>query len=236
MYKQNVLRKLSWKQINLFLQCSCCFYKDQILKLKRPGIDPDSFSLNNAIDALWKNEIDQYRYQKKPHPLMIENNINAIPFSGNLLYMWRDYQAGGIRALDSNTSLEIFGIIDDIWITPNQELIIVDYKVTTKHKSLVLPEIKSKWIEINKKQIGFYANLLKKNGYKVHPVGYYVFNSVLHDQLFFNQRLNFETIIQPYIIDDSWIQQSLLDIKRCLDQNVVPEESVDCEYCKYVTN
>lgn len=233
MKKNNSKFKLSWKKINLFFQCQHCFYKEQVLGLKRPGIDADSFSLNNAVDALWKNEFDQYRQQEKPHPIMIANNIDAIPFSNKLIYLWRDYQAGGIRSIDRVNSLELYGIVDDVWINSNQELIIVDYKATAKHKSLTSSTHKNKWIENNEKQIAFYANIFRKNGYKVHDTGYFVFSTALHNQSFFNQRLDFETTVQSYKIDDAWIDQSLQDIRNCLDQNNTPEPSIDCEFCKY---
>lgn len=232
MYKQNFIRQLSWKKLNLFLQCPRCFYKEQILGLKRPGIDFDTFSLNNVVDALLKNEFDQYRQQQKAHPIMLANNIDAVPFSGELLYMWRDYQAGGIRFRDRTHAIELYGFIDDLWVTPEQELIIVDYKTTIKHKSFMAFSLKSKWNETNKRQMAFYAALFKKCGYLVHNTGYFVYNSVLNKP-FFNQRLDFETILHPCGIDDSWIDSSLLDIRNCINQSIIPNPSADCEYCNF---
>jgi hypothetical protein len=38
------------------------------------------WSLNSAVDELLKKEFDEYRKLKKPHPIMVENNLNFIPF------------------------------------------------------------------------------------------------------------------------------------------------------------
>ena len=35
------------------------------------------FTLNSAVDNLCKNEFDHYRERQEPHPLFIEQNIDA---------------------------------------------------------------------------------------------------------------------------------------------------------------
>ena len=62
---------------------------------------------------------------------MIEYKIDAIPFEHKDLDKWRENFVG-IQALHEPTNLLIFGAVDDIWIMPNGELIVVDYKATAK--------------------------------------------------------------------------------------------------------
>lgn len=232
MYINNFLLPLSWSKINIFLQCQRCFYKEQVLKKRRPVIDSDSFSLNNAIDILWKNEFDQYRTKQIPHPLMLANKIDAVPFAHKSIAVWRDYRSGGIKFFDRDNSLELYGIIDDLWINSKNELIIVDYKATAKHKSLQLNN-RSKWDISNKRQMAFYASLFKKNGYPVHGRGYFVYSAADKNKPFFNQRLEFETTVQSYEIDDSWIEKTICDIRSCLNQVYIPEPSEGCEFCRF---
>ena len=37
----------------------------------------------------------------------------------------------------------------------------------------------------------------------------------------------------PYKGDISWIEPQLIELKKCLNQEHIPEFSDDCEYCKY---
>src|SRR4029077_16162998 len=102
--KKSPSQQLSWSKVNLFLQCARCFYKEQALRMKRPGMDSDSFSLNNAVDTLWKKEFDVYRVQQIPHPIMIKNKIEAVPFKHEQFESWRNYRSGGVRFVDPDNA------------------------------------------------------------------------------------------------------------------------------------
>jgi len=39
------------------------------------------FNLNSAVDSLLKKEFDEYREEGKPHPLMVELGVEAVPFA-----------------------------------------------------------------------------------------------------------------------------------------------------------
>jgi hypothetical protein len=60
------------------MQCKRCFWLDVRLKITRPSSPP--FNINKAIDELFKKEFDSYRVKGKPHPLMADNEIDAIPW------------------------------------------------------------------------------------------------------------------------------------------------------------
>ena len=79
--------KISRSKIDLFIECARCFYMDRRLGVGRPPGFP--FNLNNAVDHLLKIEFDKYRFSRQPHPLMIENNIDAIPYTNENLDKWR---------------------------------------------------------------------------------------------------------------------------------------------------
>jgi hypothetical protein len=211
------------------MQCKKCFFKEQVLKKKRPGIDRNTVLLHNTIDLLLKDEFDYYRQQQKAHPIMIQNNIDAIPFAHNSLYIWRDYRAGGISYLDKKTNIRLSGIIDDIWINRNGELILVDYK-TTSQCHILNPN--NKWNQVNQKQLSFYASLFRNNGYKIHHKAYFLYNIPIKKSQF-NLQLDFEAKMQPSIIDDSWIETTLFDLRDCLNQKELPAATWDCEYCKF---
>src|SRR5471030_450844 len=83
--------KLSRSKVENFLKCPYCFYLDRRLGIGQPSGPP--FTLNNAVDALLKNECDGYRAQKKPHPIAVANNLSAIPYQpdpADLMAKWRN--------------------------------------------------------------------------------------------------------------------------------------------------
>src|SRR5271166_4317108 len=119
---QKTQYKISRSKIELFKQCPRCFWLDGRLKIKRPNGPP--FSLNKAVDELLKKEFDSYRKQAKAHPIMIANQIEAIPFAHDDLDKWRENFVG-VGALHKPTNLFVFGAIDDVWINEDGELIVV---------------------------------------------------------------------------------------------------------------
>jgi len=63
--------------------------------VKRPSMP--AFTLNNAVDELFKREFDIYRAKKEPHPLMKSAGIDAIPYEHKDLEEWRDAFKRGIK-------------------------------------------------------------------------------------------------------------------------------------------
>ncbi len=150
---------LSRSKVDLFLQCPRCFYLDRRLGIARPAGFP--FNLNSAVDALLKTEFDRYRREGKPHPLMVEAGINAVPAPHPLLDTWRE-NFKGVRTVHEPTGFELFGAIDDLWRDlDTDELIVVDYKATSKATEVTL---NADWQIGYKRQMEFYQWLLRQRG------------------------------------------------------------------------
>lgn len=221
--------KLSRSKIELFTECPRCFYLDNKLGTARPR--GPAFTLNVAVDELFKREFDGYRKAKEPHPLMLENNIDALPFIHPDLDVWRDNFAG-ITYEDSETGLLISGAVDDIWEKPNGELIVVDYKATSKDGKITTLN-DSSWEDSYRRQMGIYQWLLEKNGFKVSQTGYFVYANALKDQDSFGDSLFFETTLVPCEGDNAWIDDAIKAIKTTLDSDALPPVGQTCEYCAY---
>lgn len=220
--------KLSRSKIDLFLNCPRCFYLDRRLGTGQPPGFP--FNLNSAVDALLKKEFDYYRNLKKPHPMLIQHNIDAIPFSHEDLDSWRDSLRRGIQYHHQPTNFIISGGIDDVWINPKGELIIVDYKATSKNGEVSLD---ADWQIGYKRQMSLYAWLFKKNNFKVHEFGYFVYCNGRTDLDKFNQKLEFKVSLLPYQIDDSWIEGTIQSVHTCLNSEAIPALAEDCDHCQY---
>ncbi len=219
--------KVSRSKIDLFLGCPQCFYLDRRLGTGRPPGFP--FNLNKAVDTLLKKEFDAHRIAKSRHPLMEEYGIDAVPFQHEKLDEWRN-TFKGIQYLHKPTNLLIMGAIDDVWVNPQEELIVVDYKATSKNGQV---SIDADWQIAYKRQIEVYQWLLRQNDFKVSDTGYFVYCNGRADKEAFDKKIEFDIAVIPYQGNDSWIEKTLFDIKKCLVSDIIPESGHDCDYCKY---
>ena len=219
--------KLSRSKIDLFLGCPRCFYLDRRLGLPRPSMP--GWSLNSAVDALLKKEFDLLRQKGEVHQLMKRYGINAVPFNHQDMDKWRE-NFHGQQYLHPATNLLVFGAVDDVWITPQEELIIVDYKSTSTSKVISLDD---EYKQGYKKQMEVYQWLFRQNGFKVLKTGYFVFANAGKNRPKFDGKLEFEMTIIPYDGDDAWVEPTLLEIKKCLDADQIPAPGENCEYCRY---
>jgi CRISPR/Cas system-associated exonuclease Cas4 (RecB family) len=222
--------RISRSKVQLFLDCPRCFYLDVRLGIKRPPGFP--FSLNSAVDALLKKEFDVHRENKTMHQYIKEAGLNAIPYQHENLDLWRN-NFKGVSCLHKKTNFETFGAIDDLWLNlDTNEVIVVDYKATSKNDEVTLD---AEWQDGYKNQMEFYQWLLRNNGLKVANQGWFVYCNGRKDLDGFNNHLEFIVKMLPYEGDTSWIDETLDKIKRCLESNSTPLSSDDCGYCKYVS-
>ena len=219
--------KISRTGIELYVKCPRCFYLDKKLGIKRPSSPP--YSLNSAVDHLLKLEFDVHRVKGETHPLIKEYGIDAIPYSHKDIDIWRA-NFTGVQYLHPKTNLYIYGAIDDVWVNPSGELHVVDYKSTAKDTEVNLD---SEWQMGYKRQMEVYQWLLRRNEFNVSNTGYFVYCNGIKDKEAFDAKLEFNIKVIPYVGNDNWIEDTLENIKSCLDSDKIPEYSNECEWCEY---
>ncbi len=229
---QTMPYKISRSKIELFMQCPRCFWLDARFHIVRPSSPP--FTINKAIDELFKKEFDQYRIKGEPHPLMLEFSVDAIPMQHDKLDDWRQ-NFTGVSVLHKPTNLWVYGAIDDLWIDSNKLAVVVDYKATAKDKDV---DIDSDWQISYKRQLEVYQWLLRRNGLKVADTGYFVYTNGRLDADGFFDKIEFRTKLIPYKGDDSWVEPTLVKLKQCLDSENIPPVGSSamgglCEFCTY---
>lgn len=224
--------KISRSKIDLFIQCSRCFWLDARLKISRPKGPP--FTLNSAVDHLLKLEFDALRKAGKQHPLQVQYGIDAKPCSHEMLDTWRE-NFKGVQALHEPTNLLVTGAIDDLWQNAEGEYIVVDYKSTSKLGRI--EELGTEpWHDQYRRQLEIYQWLIRQNGLKVSDTGYWVYCNALKDRSGFDGKLEFEITLVTYNGKDDWVEDALLKIKKALDSEQMPSAAADCEFCSYAKN
>ncbi|PCI30460.1 hypothetical protein COB52_01555 [Candidatus Kaiserbacteria bacterium] len=220
--------RLSRSKIDLFTNCPKCFYVDNKLGTARPPGFP--FNINSAVDTLFKKEFDVHRKAKTAHPIMTQYGVDLVPFAHDSMNEWRE-NFKGIAIDHKPTGVTVCGAVDDIWVDKEGVLYIVDYKATSKDGKI--EALDQDWHIGYKRQMEIYQWLLRQKGFEVSDKGYFVYANASTDEKSFGNKLVFETTLIEYTGDASWIEQTLLNIKTCLDDPRVPKSNEDCDYCRY---
>lgn len=219
--------KLSRSKLELFIQCPCCFYLDRRCGVARPDGPP--FSLNVTVDLLLKREFDVCRERGETHTLMASQGIDAIPLRHPAIDEWRDAMRG-IRYLDPKTHFLVFGAVDDIWLNPAGQMIVVDYKATSSVWGASITQVTNPGY---RRQIEVYQWLLRRNGFDVSDTAYFVYANADKDRASFDMRLEFSIRIIPYRSNDAWVPDALQEAKTCLLRDTPPQSSATCDWCRY---
>lgn len=221
--------RLSRSKIELFNECPRCFYLDNKLGTARPR--GPAFTLNIAVDALLKKEFDAHRADGSAHPLMTQYGIDAVPFKHANIDTWRE-NFEGVEFFHEETGFTVSGAVDDLWVAPSGELIVVDYKATSKNGTIESLS-DSSWEDSYKRQMGVYQWLLRKNGFDVSNTGYFVYANASADKAAFDGQLEFEVTVVPCEGSTDWIDDILPKIKTTLDADAIPSVGKSCEFCPY---
>lgn len=224
------LFRLSRRKLDLFLECPRCFYFDRRLGVERPPGYP--FNLNSAVDALLKREFDTHRAAGTVHPLCEALGLKLVPFRHEFIDEWRDSLRRGITHAVTGTNIVLTGGVDDVWVDPaTEELVIVDYKATSKNGEVSLD---ADWQIGYKRQMEIYQWLFRRNGFAVSDTGYFVYCNGRADGPTFDGRLDFDIKLIPYVGNDSWVEQAVREAHACLVSGEVPAPGEGCDYCGFV--
>lgn len=218
--------KLSRSKIELFMNCRKCFYLDRKIGVGQPPGFP--FALNSAVDTLLKKEFDIHRAAQTPHPLMKAYGLNMVPFQHEMMNEWRE-NFKGIQFHHKATNFIMTGAVDDLWVDEDKEIVVVDYKSTSKPSKVSLD---ADWQIGYKRQMEMYQWLLRQLGFRVSNTGYFVYANGKTDREAFDGKLDFDIDVLPYTGNGAWVENTLFEIKECLDGEM-PESSAACDYCAY---
>ena len=163
-------------------------------------------------------------------------NLNFIPYDHPDIDKWRQSLSSGISYLDEETNLIIKGGIDDVWYDlDKEELVVVDYKAQS-NKIPVETEayLEGKYHQGYKRQMDIYVHILRNMDFKVSDTTYFMVCNGEKTNDFFENRIDFKTVLVPYKSDPSWIPDKIKEMKKVLDNENLPEYNINCESCAYL--
>jgi CRISPR/Cas system-associated exonuclease Cas4 (RecB family) len=215
---------ISRSKIENFLECPRCSYLDLCLGITRP--ETPSFTLNNAVDELLKKEFDIHRANGTTHPLMKTYGLKAKPLKHPDLSTWRDARFNGVKYVHAPTNFLVRGGIDDVWQDEEGNLLVVDYKATSKRKEIEL-------YAAYKRQAEVYQWLFRQNGFKVSDNAYFVYVNGKTDVAAFDGKLEFDVELILHQGNDAWIEPTLFEIHKTIQHHEPPPRGARCDYCPY---
>jgi hypothetical protein len=220
-------QQFSRSKLELYLECPRCFYDDIVLGLGRPSGPP--FTLNIAVDALMKAEFDVHREAGTPHPIFAAAGLEAVPFSHPDLDRWRT-NFTGVRWTDPESGWTFYGAVDDLWVKPDQTLIVADYKATAKADEVTAANIYPGY----QRQLEMYQFLVEKQGFGVDPVGWLVYANGIKNRAAFADTLSFRTKMISLTGDRAWVEPTFRKAVALLESRTRPSAAEACEWCAYV--
>jgi len=239
--------ELSRSRVEAFIKCPACFWLDRGKGVKFPSIP--AFLLNSNTDKLLKRDFNQYR-GKAPHPIMIDNGLeDLIPFDHPDLPCWENSLSFGkdehhFNTLHKETNILFGGGLDDVWQnTKTGELHIVDYKSTSNQRKDPEPvSLEGKWKVAYKRQMDMYQWIMRRKGFEVSEIGYFLYvdglhigyNGMIDSKDTTKALMHFDTSILEYRGSDHWVEQALLDIKQLLTSDKQPGHGDECEHGRFI--
>lgn len=224
--------RLSRSRWENFIRCPFCFYIKQ-----KHNIDPPQtprFNINMRVDSLLKEEFDYLRINQLPHPIFKKYNLNFVPYNLDAQTL-SDYRNNkrGIEAQSKKTKFILFGALDDLWFNKDtNEIVILDYKATSNKKDPDYVNSSMEYYKSYKRQLDFYAYLLKLNNYKIFKTGYWLIcNATDENQKTFEGKLSFKITLLPYDLKTDYIEDILVELDKCLQLEKPPPSGKYCSNC-----
>lgn len=219
-------RQLSRSKLDLFLECPRCFYEDLVRHNGRPG--GPAFTLNIAVDELFKREFDAHRARQEPHPLFATVGLDAVPLQDSRLPQWR-HNFTGVRWLDPDTGWTLYGAVDDLWLGADGRVMVADYKATSKAEHVTSATLHPAY----RRQADVYQFLVAQQGLEVSDRAWFVYANGLKTADGFHDTLRFDTRLVPYDGNRSWVAAAFRDAVSLALSGQLPDPGPECAWCNF---
>jgi hypothetical protein len=206
------------------MDCPRCFWLQNRHGVKQPKGYP--LALNIAMDQLLKAEFDEFRAAGKPHPILVENKVEATLFRDTgKLNEWRN-NFRGLRWADPKSGHTLYGAVDDVLEFPDDSLAILDYKSSGAREVTIYDSYQL--------QMDVYTFLLQRLGYRTAPNAYFAFFVAVKDDGF-NGRLPFRAELVAVTPQPDRVHKLFKDAIEIVQSHQEPESGTECDVCRWNT-
>ena len=235
--------ELSRYRIENFIKCPACFYLQQVAGVKFPSIP--GYNINEATDVLLKRDFDAHRNAGTCHPYLKNKGLeHLIPFQDERFELWTQSlhfgAAGRFNTVHEDTNLKVGGGLDDVWLnTETGQVHLVDYKSTSQKSPNKTITLDDWWKASYKRQMDFYIWVMRRLGLDTSDIGYFLYcdGDRFTDSPFLDEGLaimEFKVTLLPYESDTSWVEPTLIKIKKLLDTEGCPDHAENCEHGSFL--
>jgi hypothetical protein len=158
------------------------------------------------------------------------------------------------NTVHETTNILFGGGLDDVWENMETgELHIVDYKSTAQmgtnpkplDEGFIAPPADDKSPDYKagyRRQMDMYQWILRRKGYQVSDIGYFVYvdgqhngiEGMLDSNAPDEATMHFKVAVIPYHGSDAWVEDALGQVKACLETPDCPEHHSACEYGSFL--
>ena len=226
--------RLSRSRWDNFIKCPLCFYLKEKHDINPPG--QPGHPINSRVDSLLKEEFDRLRIKDEPHQIFKKYNLNFVPYNleKEVLDTYRNNRKG-LEAKSTKTKFVLFGALDDLWLNKDtDEIVVLDYKATSNKNLKDYTNSSAHYHKSYLRQLDFYAYLLKLNKYNVSKTGYWLIcNAANEEQKIFENQLSFKTTLLSYNLRTDYIEDTLIQLEKCLEMANPPVPGKVCDNCRW---
>jgi CRISPR/Cas system-associated exonuclease Cas4 (RecB family) len=152
-----------------------------------------------------------------------------------LLDEWRDSIHYGLKHRFKETNIILQGGIDDVWFnTKTEELVVVDYK--SQHKKDGVSQdtyFDDPYKNSYKRQLNYYAYLLKGMGHKVSSDAYLYICNAKEVEEGFHGKMLFDEVLIHHEIKTDYLEEEIQKMIDTINSEEIPEGHASCENCAY---
>lgn len=207
--------KISRSKIELFLECSRCFWLEVKHKIKRPE-GPKAVFLGTKYDPILKTEFDKHRKSNTKPKELRSYDFELYP-DLEKLKKWRN----NLEFYHQGHNIYYFGKIDDLLITKENELVPFDFKTTLSKEFKIY--------EAYRRQLEIYGYFLKKQNEKVANLGVLYVIEIEISQEFEKIEKRQVTLLENLNYDI--YDEVLEDLRKVYFSPKEPEPNPNCPFC-----
>ncbi|MGA0345106.1 MAG: PD-(D/E)XK nuclease family protein [Alphaproteobacteria bacterium] len=215
----------------------------QVEGIKFPSFP--GFNLNEATDVLLKRDFDHHRLMGTSHPFLEKNGLgHLVPFNDERFELWTQSlhfgAEGRFNTVHAASNLKVGGGLDDVWLnTKTNQVHVVDYKSTSQKTDGRPITLEGEWKAAYKRQMDFYVWVMSRLSLDVSSIGYflYVDGDRFKDQIFLGEdeaNMSFKVTLIAYETDISWVERTLVAIRKTLHKKQRPLHHPACEHGGFI--